>query len=577
MGGLRASLGYLRRIVQFAFANNPALYLALTLSILSVGIELAAIAALLPLSALAIGQSLQATGTFLEVLSLIGIAPTFLNLSVVFLGLLIARITTLTISEGLTQYYGRKVLAQLASQAFEAIVRRRTLQDIERRTIGYFIGLAGDESFRASMIVISTIQFASVGILVGLYFAAIVLFSSLTALAIVVFFLISAAFLVGAFRKSDELGRRQTEQSRSAGSLFLDALNGLRSVRAFSAESYLVTGYRDRMFRYVQTLFEVDFIRVLSRASPALLLLVIALTALLFWRPVEISASSSAMLVTVALLLMRLFPVVGQVVTIAMRIVADLRAAQDVTQVLVDAGQGTDATGDQMKLERAVTEIVMNNVTFSHVPGQPILQRVNVHLEKGTSYALVGPSGSGKSTLFDLMLGFVAPDAGRILINGKSVDEMTLGRLRGKVLLLGQQPTIFNDSIRNNILFGSSASDEEIFRAVQAACLEDMVDSLPDGVATILNYQGSNLSGGQKQRIGLARALLRDADVLLLDESTSALDRATRDQVLENILAAYRGKIVVFATHDELIADLVDVVIDIGKLSGDSVAMREIS
>lgn len=562
MGGIKASIGYARRIVRFAFTNNPALYLTILLSVFSVAVELAAVSALVPLSALAVGQVPRPTGAFVRLLESSGIAPTFLNLAKAFLGLLVLRIATLTASEGLTQFYGRRILAQLASQAFSEIVRHRALRDIERKTIGYFISLAGDESFRASMIVISLIQLSGAGILVGLYFVAILLFSPSAAAVIIAFFAVSAVFLVDAFRKSDALGKRQTDQSRSAGSLFLDALNGLRSVRAFSAEAYVISGYSERMSRYVRTLFEVDFIRVLSRALPVLLLLIATLIGLAAWGPAEITGSISAMLVTVLLLLMRLFPVVGQAITIAMRIVADLRAAQDVTQGLVDPRPKARLGPAAGEME-AVSEIAMTNVCFSHLPGQRILDKVNVLLEKGKSYALVGPSGSGKSTLFDLMLGFVSADSGDIRINGASVDEVTAARFRGRILLLGQQPTIFNDSIRRNILFGTEAPESRIQEAARAACLEEMVEALPEGYETILNYQGSNLSGGQKQRIGLARVLLRDADVLLLDESTSALDRATRDKVLANILLACRGKIVVFATHDELIADLVDVVIDI--------------
>jgi len=154
---------------------------------------------------------------------------------------------------------------------------------------------------------------------------------------------------------------------------------------------------------------------------------------------------------------------------------------------------------------------------------------------------------------------------------GLEVEEI----LREQVLLLGQRPTIFNDTVYKNICFGLQASQSQVERACGLASLDEFVSELPKGLETMISYQGSNLSGGQCQRIGLARALLRQPQVLLLDESTSALDRATRDKVVKSIVDEYRDRIVVFSTHDLDIAGKVDEVIEL-PLVGTASSLPEV-
>ena len=171
----------------------------------------------------------------------------------------------------------------------------------------------------------------------------------------------------------------------------------------------------------------------------------------------------------------------------------------------------------------------------------------------GSSYAICGPSGSGKSTLVDLILGLI-PNAGLdIRVNGAPLAELDAQDYRKRVILVEQQSRIFNDTVRNNIVFGLTASEEDIRTAVRLAAFDRVLSGLPNGLETMLDYQGTNLSGGQKQRLGIARALLRNPDVLVLDESVSALDAPTRNAVLGNILEHFRDKIVIVVTHDPVV------------------------
>jgi ABC-type multidrug transport system fused ATPase/permease subunit len=188
-------------------------------------------------------------------------------------------------------------------------------------------------------------------------------------------------------------------------------------------------------------------------------------------------------------------------------------------------------------------------------------------LRKGKSCAIVGASGSGKSTFLDLLLGFHTPARGDILVNGVSLTKLELSDLRGKVVLVSQDAAIFNDTVANNLRLGLDVSPDEMERACRIAGIDEFVAGLPDGYDTLLNYKGSNFSGGQKQRIGIARAVLRRPDVLLLDESTSALDVETRERVVDNLLEEFRNRILVFVTHDESIASKVDEVLEMHRLN----------
>jgi ABC-type multidrug transport system fused ATPase/permease subunit len=218
-----------------------------------------------------------------------------------------------------------------------------------------------------------------------------------------------------------------------------------------------------------------------------------------------------------------------------------------------------------LELREPITKLEFKNVCFSYAEDKPVIRNMDMSLESGNSYVLLGPSGSGKSTLMDLLLGFYEIESGEILVNGYIHSEICRQNLRRKILLLGQQTVILNESVANNIRFGKDADTAAVERAARRACIDEVIKALPQGYGTQLNYRGTNLSGGQIQRIGLARALLREPDVLILDESTSALDPQTRDAVVTNILSFFADRIVVFVTHDHTVAERVSQVIRLDR------------
>lgn len=555
---------YMRTLLRFAFRENPLLYLCIAISVLSVAAEIAAMAGLLPLITIAAGQPAPQDSLIARAALQAGVEPTARVLLLIFVGLFSFRILTQFANHGLTSWLSKRLLAQLATRAFATLVKWVPLRQVEQASIGSYITLVGDESFRASTIVASVNQLSSLGLLAVLYFIAVWHYSPSVGLAVLVFLFVGFFLLLESFRVSSRLGARLMGQSNAANSVFLDALNGLRSVRAFSAESYVAEAYRKQIWQYVRTLTMLDVVSMLSRLGPALLLLA-AVAAAALWPGGAALSPELPFTITIVIFLMRFFPVIGQLLQVGLRIVTDAKAGRDVTH-LVEVADQPAAAPPRANLG-PVEHIEFRQLCFDHRPDRPLLRDLSFRLERGKSYALVGVSGSGKSTLLDLMLGFYPVEDQQLLINGKPIGSLASEELRRRVLLVSQNVSIFNDSVVNNIRFGMQAATEDVARACRTACAEAFVTELPQGYDTLLAYQGGNLSGGQRQRLGIARAVLRRPEVLLLDECTSALDAATRDQLVENLLAEFRDGILFFVTHDAHIRSRVDHVLDIELLN----------
>ncbi|HEY0832742.1 MAG TPA: ATP-binding cassette domain-containing protein, partial [Azospirillum sp.] len=213
--------------------------------------------------------------------------------------------------------------------------------------------------------------------------------------------------------------------------------------------------------------------------------------------------------------------------------------------------------------------LVFDSVTYRHrADGAPALDRVSLEIPAGRFTAVVGPSGAGKSTLADLVLGLVPPGEGRILVDGRPLDGAARRAWRRRVGYVPQDAFLFHDTIRANLL-AADATDESLWAALEQVAAAGFVRRLPDGLDTVVGDRGARLSGGERQRLALARALLRRPDLLVLDESTSALDAESEARILE-ALERLRGQVTVVVVAHRLTtvrgADHV-VVLDAGRVA----------
>lgn len=194
--------------------------------------------------------------------------------------------------------------------------------------------------------------------------------------------------------------------------------------------------------------------------------------------------------------------------------------------------------------------IVCESVGFSYNDGVRVLDNLTLRIERGKTIALVGASGCGKTTILKLLCGWLAPDDGDVRIFGESLRSVDLESLREHISWMGQTPFLFPVSIGKNIAYGKAgATKEEIVAAARAASAHEFISDLPDGYETLAGELGSRLSGGQKQRICLARMILKDASILLLDEPTAALDTQSEAEVLETLTRIMQGRTVVIISH----------------------------
>jgi ABC-type multidrug transport system fused ATPase/permease subunit len=215
-------------------------------------------------------------------------------------------------------------------------------------------------------------------------------------------------------------------------------------------------------------------------------------------------------------------------------------------------------------------EIVFEGVDFAYPGRPPLLQGFDLRIAAGETVALTGPNGAGKSTLVHLLLRLLEPQAGRIAIDGVEVRDIRLSALRGGVGLVAQQVMLFNASVHDNIAYGcADATPAEVEAAARAARAHDFVAALPQGYATVVGDQGVRLSGGQKQRIALARALLKDPPILVLDEATAMFDPQGEAEFIAECHEVLQQRTVILITHRPASLALADRILrlDAGHLT----------
>jgi ATP-binding cassette, subfamily B, bacterial MsbA len=278
----------------------------------------------------------------------------------------------------------------------------------------------------------------------------------------------------------------------------------------------------------------------LLAAAALSLVIVIAL----WQREVGITVGAFAAFITAMLMLIAPIKRLSEVASPISRGLAAVQRARDLIQ------DTPPETGGSYAPDRAQGHIELKSVRVRYRDdAPPALDSIDLSIEPGQIVALVGPSGSGKTTLANLLPRFVLPSEGEVLLDGHDVAEWRLDALRRQFALVSQDVVMFNDTLAANVTLGSPADEARLARCVAAANLDELVASLPQGLETVAGHNAVTLSGGQRQRLAIARALYKDAPVLILDEATSALDSASERQVQEALQRLMAGRTTLIIAH----------------------------
>ena len=349
-----------------------------------------------------------------------------------------------------------------------------------------------------------------------------------------------------ALRKSARLsGVRQHTQESLVESV-LEYIQGMGIVKAFgmekdstqSIDSAIKASCRDNL-KLTKASVPYDALKqVVVRVFSVLL----PLASIYFWLNASLSLAYGVILVVASFMVFNDLENAGNMASLLQMLAASMDTANSIDDTPVMDEKGADVVP-------ASSEIIFDNVDFSYAD-RKILDHVSFTIPAGTTTAIVGPSGSGKTTMCNLIARFWDVDAGRITVGGKDVRDFKLDSLMKNISMVFQNVYLFADSIENNIKFGCpDATHEQVIEAAKKACCHEFISALPDGYDTLIGEGGGTLSGGEKQRISIARAILKNAPIIILDEATSSVDPENEEELQRAIAELTHDKTIIMIAH----------------------------
>jgi len=438
-------------------------------------------------------------------------------------------------------------------------LRLRIFEQLQRLPLGYFATTHSGELVNTitseikdamrAFASISTLVIAAITLLV--YVASMIIISwQLTILSILLFGCLSVG-VTSLFSRVRKASFNRSKASSRYVSVSMEFISGIRTVRTFTAENFERKRFNKANKTFLQaatkTVSILGLIGPIIEAAAAVVIVMM----LLFSFTVLIPAGQLqlASLLTFMFVLLRIMPLVKQINSKTADINNFYGAFNKITNIIRTDNKHYLTNGSQQfdSLEQAIR---LDSVCFEY-DKTPVLHDINLTIEKGTTIALVGASGSGKSTLVDLISRFYDPTYGQILVDSTDLRALDIGSFRQKVAIVSQDSFIFHDTVRSNIAYslGEAVSDSEVWEAARRANAFDFIQSMPEGLDTLLGDRGMKLSGGQRQRIAIARALIRDPEILILDEATSALDSVSEKLIQESIERLIKGRTVIVIAH----------------------------
>jgi ATP-binding cassette, subfamily B, bacterial len=427
--------------------------------------------------------------------------------------------------------------------------------------------------------VAAEIALAWVGNVIFLVGSIVILFRLDRVLFVVSFAILPAALwaLVRYRARLEAAVSAVRDRSADVGSFLIESLLGMKVIVGFNAQQREAERFSSRNDAFIRALMSMRKLTYLSGGVPGLLLSVGSGAVFLVGglRVIDQKISMGVLVAFIAYQMRLVWPIqalMGLYASLASARVSFRRVSE-----ILDAPLDVEEAATAVAMPRALGAVALENVTFAFDRGTAVLERVSLSVNPGERVAIVGRSGEGKSTIADLLVRQLDPHEGRVVLDGADVRTLRLADVRRHVLVVDQEPFIFNASIAENIRYARpTASEADVQTAADSAGLAPLIARLPNGLATSAGERGRALSAGERQRVAIARAFLADPAVLVLDEATGALDPATEATVATGYENVMRGRTTIIITHRLELARRADrvVVLDGGHIVEEGTALE---
>ncbi len=345
--------------------------------------------------------------------------------------------------------------------------------------------------------------------------------------------------------------RRRQKELGDLNAMLNDNLAGIREIKAFTRENDEAVRIHERIDNYRQSLLHA--LRLMATFQPFVEFTSSLGTLIVIYFGGQLALQGKlpvADLVAFFLYLEMFYAPVRNLSGAWEAVQGSLAGADRVADLVAESEEPHNAPGAVTFKGRAQGDIRLENVSFAYLTGSPVLENISLDIPARSVVALVGPTGVGKSTLVSLIPRFYDPSAGKITLDGQDIQNFTMDSLRQQISIVLQDVFLFYGTVRDNLLFGRpDASEAEMEAAAQAANAHEFISQLPDGYNTLIGERGVKLSGGQKQRLSIARAVLKNAPILILDEATSSVDTETELLIQQALERLMKGRTTIIIAH----------------------------
>ena len=352
-----------------------------------------------------------------------------------------------------------------------------------------------------------------------------------------------------------DVSRKQRKAEGHLATLATETLGSMKVVQAYTLEGVMQSRFASDNVKTLKDGVKAKKLSAgLERSTDVLVGLATALVLFVGAQRVLAGALTPGELVVFVTYLKAAFKPMRDLAKYTGRIAQAAASAERVVDVLATEPAVRDTSWARSD-RRLLGHVELSDVWFSYVPGHPVLRGIDLRIRKGEKVAFVGPSGAGKSSLAGLLLRTHDPDSGAVRLDGWDIEDLAVRDVRSQIAMVLQESLLFATTIRDNIAMGApegagEVTDEQIVAAARVAGAHDFISALPQGYDTVVSERGGTLSGGQRQRIAIARAVVRDAPVVILDEATTGLDGTTEDEVVEALDRLTQGRTTIIITHD---------------------------